>query len=92
MKRLVVVQNVFQDCPELDEVITRDIPEIHDLKDWPKHMQEIAYKYLTVPELLVVEHLCICSTPPTVKKANWNIQQVINKLYHVFGTTYILGR
>jgi hypothetical protein len=93
MKTVTVLQKPIADMPEYDTIVTRNVPEIHDLKDWPSEFKRLATMYLSVDPELLVEHIAICSTPPTLGglKPTWEIQQVINRLHNVFGTTYIVS-
>jgi hypothetical protein len=91
MRHFTLLQQPIQDMPEYDSVVVRSVPELHDLQHWPKEFQRLAAKYLTVEPTTIVEHLIVCSTPPTEAgiKPSTAIATVINKLYQTFGTTYI---
>jgi len=91
MKKLVVLQTPIADCPEYDSIVTRSIPEAHDIKDWSKQLQETIHKYLAIEVETIVEHLAKCSTPHNAhsESTKASIQRAKKALYDRFGVSYI---
>lgn len=92
MRTLTVMQQPIQGCPEYDYIVVRRIPEPMDIASWARHTQELILGNLAVTEDYAVEHIAMCSTPPTKAgtKPSWELQQAINRLYKTYGTTYII--
>lgn len=90
MKKLIVLQQPIADMPQYDSITVRHIPEAHDLHDWPKQFKEMAVKHLTIETDTIIDHIAKCSTPVhSFERPSWELQQVINRLKHTFGVTYI---
>jgi hypothetical protein len=63
-----------------------------DISSWAMHTQELILSNLAVTEEYAIDHIAMCSTPPTKAGTNpsWELKQAINKLHKCFGTTYII--